>query len=127
MKNIRCNYLILLIFLICFNFVFSQEQKLNIEQDPKIDSLLQKKIQLDRERFNNTYFTIQLHYGDLVLAEEVLRRSKEKFPHIQVKLSFETPNYKVQAGRFKEKLEGLKTLDTLKSFFPSAFLLTRKD
>jgi len=43
MKNIRCNYLILLILLIGFNFVFSQEQKLNIEQDPKIDSLLQKK------------------------------------------------------------------------------------
>ena len=54
-------------------------------------------------------------------------RSKEKFPHIPVKLSFETPNYKVQAGRFKEKLNGLKTLDTLKSFFPSAFLITRKD
>ncbi len=127
MKNIRCNYLILLILLIGFNFVFSQEQKLNIEQDPKIDSLLQKKIQLDRERFNKTYFTLQLHYGDLVLAEEVLMRSKEKFPHTPVKLSFETPNYKVQAGRFKEKLNGLKTLDTLKSFFPSAFLLIRKD
>ena len=127
MKDIRCNYLILLIFLIYFNFVLSQEQKLNIKQDSKIDSLLQKKIELDSELFNKTYFTLQLYYGDLVLAEEVLMRSKKIFPHIPVKLSFETPNYKVQAGRFKEKLKGLKTLDTLKSFFPSVFLLTRKD
>jgi hypothetical protein len=44
-----------------------------------------------------------------------------------VELSFETPNYKVQAGRFKEKLIGLKTLDTVKRTFPSAFLLNRKE
>ena len=127
MKKVACKSLYLLFFLGINFFSHAQEGDINIKQDPKIDSLLQKKIQLDRERFNKTYFTLQLHYGDLVLAEEVLMRSKEKFPHIPVKLSFETPNYKVQAGRFKEKLNGLKTLDTLKSFFPSAFLLTRKD
>ncbi len=127
MKNIRCNHLILLIFLISFNSVLSQELKSNIKQDSKIGSLLQKKIELDSEDFSNTYFTLQLYYGDLVLAEEILDRFKKKFPHIPVELSFETPNYKVQAGRFKEKLKGLKTLDTLKNFFPSAFLLTRKN
>ena len=56
-----------------------------------------------------------------------MKKCKEKFPHIPVELSFETPNYKVQAGKFIEKLNGLKTLDTLKNFFPSAFLLSRKD
>jgi hypothetical protein len=89
--------------------------------------LLKKKIELDREEFRTTYFTLQLYYGDLNLAEEILEQCKEKFPHIPVELSFETPNYKVQAGRFNEKLKGLKTLDTLKYFFPSAFLLSRKD
>jgi hypothetical protein len=48
------------------------------------------------------------------------------YPNIPVELSFETPNYKVQAGRFKDKIVGLKTLDTVKKKFPSAFLLTRK-
>ena len=61
------------------------------------------------------------------IMKEILEQCKEKFPHIPVELSFETPNYKIQAGRFKEKLNGLKTLDTLKYFFPSAFLLSRKD
>lgn len=59
-------------------------------------------------------------------AKETLERSREMYPHIPVELSFETPNYKVQAGRFKDKIAGLKTLDTLKKDFPSAFLLTRK-
>ena len=126
MKNIRCNYLILLILLIGFNFVFSQEQKLNIEQDPKIDSLLNKKIELDRERYSKEYYTLQLYYGTLEKANEILDVSREKFPDITAELSFETPNYKVHAGRFKDKIKGLKTLDTLKRIFPSAFLLVKK-
>ena len=126
MRNIRWNFVILLLLLIDFTCVFSQEVNLNIKQDAKIDSLMQEKIKFDRERYKKTYYTLQLYYGNLTLAEEVLEKSKKKFPHIQVELSFETPNYKVQAGRFKEKLRGLKTLDTLKKTFPSAFLLTRK-
>ena len=127
MKYSICKVLILLTFLISFNFIYSQDEKLNVKQDSRIDSLLKKKIELDRERFRTTYFTLQLYYGDLNLAKEILKQCKEKFPHIPVELSFETPNYKIQAGRFKEKLNGLKTLDTLKYFFPSAFLLSRKD
>ena len=126
MRNIRWNFLILLLLFIDFTCVFSQEVNLTIKQDAKIDSLMQEKIKFDRERYKKTYYTLQLYYGNLTLAKEVLEKSKKKFPHIQVELSFETPNYKVQAGRFKEKLRGLKTLDTLKKTFPSAFLLTRK-
>ena len=126
MRNIRWNFVILLLLLIDFTCVFSQEVNLNIKQNAKIDSLMQEKIKFDRERYKKTYYTLQLYYGNLTLAEEVLEKSKKKFPHIQVELSFETPNYKVQAGRFKEKLRGLKTMDTLKKTFPSAFLLTRK-
>ena len=59
-------------------------------------------------------------------ANEILDVSREKFPNIAAELSFETPNYKVHAGRFKDKIKGLKTLDTLKRTFPSAFLLVKK-
>ena len=46
---------------------------------------------------------------------------------IPVEINFETPNYKVQAGYYKDKLIGIKTLDTVKKVFPSAFLLLKKD
>ena len=126
MKNFPWNHLFLLLFLFAAAPVFSQKEKINIKQDPKVDSLLQKKIELDRARFDNTYFTLQLYYGDVDTAKETLERFREMYPHIPVELSFETPNYKVQAGRFKDKLIGLKTLDTVKRNFPSAFLLTRR-
>ena len=118
--------LILLMFIFNFSLGLSQESKLNLKQNPKIDSLLKKKIYYDKERFENSYFTLQLYYGNLDFATEILNKSKEIFPHIPVEINFETPNYKVQAGYYKDKLVGIKTLDTVKKVFPSAFLLLKK-
>lgn len=114
-------------FIFNFSLGLSQESKLNLKQNPKIDSLLKKKIYYDKERFENSYFTLQLYYGNLDFATEILNKSKEIFPHIPVEINFETPNYKVQAGYYKDKLVGIKTLDTVKKVFPSAFLLLKKD
>ena len=119
--------LIFLMFIFNFSIGLSQESKLNLKQNPKIDSLLKKKIYYDKERFENSYFTLQLYYGNLDFATEILNKSKEIFPHIPVEINFETPNYKVQAGYYKDKLIGIKTLDTVKKVFPSAFLLLKKD
>ena len=127
MKNKLCKYLILLVFCLNHANIFSQDIKLNIKQNSKIDSLLKKKIELDRDQFKKTYFTLQLYYGDLTLAEEVLERSKETFPHIEVELSFETPNYKVQVGNYKDYYFGMSKLREIKSTYPSAFLLEIKN
>ena len=84
MKNFLWNYLILLLFLFTVAPVFSQRENINIKQDSKVDSLIQKKIELDRTRFDNTYFTLQLYYGDVDTAKETLERSREMYPHIPV-------------------------------------------
>ena len=126
MKNRTLNTLYLVLFCGISSVCFAQDSKVVIKQDPKLDSLLNQKIALDRERHANEYFTLQLYYGTLEVANETLEKATEAFPHIPMDLSFETPNYKVQAGKFKDKILGLKTLDTVKKVFPSAFLLTRK-
>jgi len=125
MKNNLSNTLFLLVFSIFSYSVFSQNPKINIKQNDKIDSLVKLKIALDRERYEKTYFTLQLYYGNLKSANEILEKCKAEFPHLPVDLSFETPNYKVQAGFFKDKLVSMKTLDTLKRVFPTAFLLKK--
>ena len=125
MENNLSNTLFLLVFFV-FNYsIFSQDAKINIKQNDKIDSLVKIKIALDRERYEKSYFTLQLYYGNLKSGNEILEKCKSEFPHLPVDLSFETPNYKVQAGYFKDKLVSLKTLDTLKKIFPSAFLLKK--
>ncbi|MGB1167614.1 MAG: hypothetical protein ACPG4P_04285 [Flavobacteriaceae bacterium] len=127
MKKSTWNPLFLVLFTLNGALSFGQATNLIVKQDPRIDSLLAIKIELDRARFANSYFTLQLYYGDLKTAEVLLDSAKNTYPHLPVELSFETPNYKVQAGRFKDKIRGLKTLDTVKRNFPSAFLLTRRE
>ena len=119
------------LFFLFFSLLFlsyssSQTQTLNIEQNAKLDSLLELKIKWDRENFENSYYTIQILYGSLQNAEDIEIRFKKIFPNIPTNLSFETPNYKVQSGRYKNKLYAQKTLDSIKPYFPSAFLLKRK-
>ena len=126
MKNIVYKYLYLLCFFGISNIMIAQEGAITIKQDLKIDSLLNKKIELDRKRFANEYFTLQLYYGNLSKAKEILEVVREKFSYIPAEINYDNPNYKVQAGRFKNKINGLKTLDTLKQIFPSAFLLKKK-
>jgi hypothetical protein len=127
MKKSTWNPLFLVLFTLNGALSFGQGTNLIVKQDPRIDSLLAIKIELDRARFANSYFTLQLYYGDLKTAEVLLDSAKNTYPHLPVELSFETPNYKVQAGRFEDKIRGLKTLDTVKRNFPSAFLLTRRE
>ncbi len=125
MINNLSNSLFLLMFFTFIRPVFSQNLKINIKQNDKIDSLLNKKIELDREIYETTYFTLQLYYGNLTTADEISNKCKSEFPNLPVNLSFETPNYKVQAGYYKDKLIGLKTLDTVRKVFPDAFLLKK--
>ena len=126
MKKIVYKYLYLLCFFGISSIMIAQEGTITIKQDLKIDSLLNKKIELDRKRFANEYFTLQLYYGNLSQAKEILEVVREKFSDIPAEINYDNPNYKVQAGRFKNKINGLKTLDTLKRIFPSAFLLKKK-
>jgi hypothetical protein len=126
MKKIVPKYLYLLCFFGISNVMIAQEGTITIKQNLKIDSLLNKKIELDRKRFTNEYFTLQLYYGNLSQAKRILEVVREKFSDIPAEINYDNPNYKVQAGRFKNKINGLKTLDTLKRIFPSAFLLKKK-
>ena len=125
MINNLSESLFLLIFLIFTQSVFSQNLIINIKQNDKVDRLLNEKIKLDREIYEKTYFTLQLYYGNLTTADEISNKCKSEFPNLPVNLSFETPNYKVQAGFYKDKLIGLKTLDTVRKVFPDAFLLKK--
>ena len=126
MRKTWSKSLFLLLFILYPIYSFGQEGNVIVRQNPVIDSLMQIKLANDRMTYNNQYYTIQLFYGKYSKAQEKISSFKEIFPDVIVKLSFETPNYKVQAGRYKEKLIASRQLEKIKNKFPSAFLLTKK-
>ncbi len=104
----------------------AQSPSLKIQQDSTISRLMATKKEIDTENFSSKFYTIQLFYGENKQAEELYETLKKDFPDWEVDLSFETPNYKVQVGRFKNYYSGLNKLEEIKKVYPAAFLLELK-
>ena len=105
----------------------AQLASVKVEQDSTITKLMATKIEIDFEDYSSTFYTIQLFYGDNKLAQELFENFKQSFPDWEITLSFETPNYKVQVGRFKDYYFGQKKLKEIKKVYPEAFLLKIKN
>lgn len=105
----------------------AQLATVKIEQDSTITKMMATKIEIDTENYSSKFYTIQLFYGDNKRAQELFENFKQSFPDWEAELSFETPNYKVQVGRFKNYYFGLNKLKEIKRVYPAAFLLEIKD
>lgn len=115
------------ILLLCIPKLNAQLASVKVEQDSTITKLMATKIEIDFEDYSSTFYTIQLFYGDNKLAQELFENFKQSFPDWEITLSFETPNYKVQVGRFKDYYFGQKKLKEIKKVYPEAFLLKIKN
>ena len=107
--------------------MMAQETLVKVEQDELIKKLMTLKKEVDSEAYASQFFTIQLYYGKYEVAERIITAFKEIYPEWDADLSFETPNYKVQVGRFKQYYNGLNKLNEIKKAYPGAFLLTLKN
>ena len=103
--------------------VFGQDTLVQINQDSKIEQLVAIKKALDSERYNAQYFAIQLYYGNYTAAKNIAQEFSEKFEEIETSLVFETPNYKVRVGRFKDINKANILLEEIKEIYLGAFLL----
>jgi hypothetical protein len=121
------NRLILAFSLINCALTYAQSENLIVIEDSLISKLMSVKKEIDRDSYESQFFTIQLYYGNFIEAEKVFEKFKENFPEWKAELSFETPNYKVQVGNYKDYYFGMSKLREIKSTYPSAFLLEIKN
>ena len=103
--------------------IFGQDTLIQINQDSKIEQLVTIKKVLDSEHYNAQYFAIQLYYGNYTAAKNIAQEFSEKFEEIETSLVFETPNYKVRVGRFKDINKANMLLEEIKKIYLGAFLL----
>lgn len=103
--------------------VFAQEKTSTIETSEAVKMLIEQKKTLNKQIFNAQYYAIQLYYGNNTAAERILTAFNEAHPDWEAELSFETPNYKVRVGRFKDLNVANQKLEEIRKEYPSAFLL----
>jgi len=112
--------------LLSFTFIFfsfSQNKKLNIEQSKKITKALEIKKEINRKLYNANIYTIQLYYGNVEAAKEIKKEFDLNYPEWFSEMIFETPNYKIRVGRFKNAINAEIKLREIKHSYPAAFLL----
>lgn len=123
------NKITLLLTLFFFGFIgISQAQNgyVSIEQDAKIDKLMQIKKEVNKTTDNGDYYRIQLFFGTFEEAQKIEMKAKADFISWPIKLEFGEPNYKVMAGKFKTRLEADKNLIEVRKKYSQALLLKPK-
>ena len=91
------------------------------------DTLTNKFYNLKKEYskrvFESTFYTIQIYYGGLEEADSILEDFKENYQEIKSNLIFETPNYKVRIGEYKDINIASQKLEEILRIYPSSFII----
>ncbi len=105
------------------SFGYSQSATVTVHQDSKITELLDLKKDLEKENKLTDGYTIQLYYGELNQANQILRKYKGNYGSWPGSIEYETPNYKVWVGNYSTRLDAERALMEIQSNFPAAFIL----
>ncbi len=111
-----------LFFFIFFN-LFSQNLDKKINNNAKFLKLIELSKNANNEYFKSDYFSIQVFSGTYKKADSIMNFMKEKYTNDSIYFFFETPNYKVQIGKYKSKIEAQRYLREISKVFKSAFIL----
>jgi len=106
---------------VCFSY--SQNASITINANEKISELLILKKKLETKNKLSDGYTIQLYYGDLEVANKIIREYQKYFDSWPAYIKYETPNYKVWIGNFNSRLEADRARIEIRNKYPSAFIL----
>jgi hypothetical protein len=102
---------------------FAQTGTVTVNQDKTIGELLEFK----KDIRTNTIYKIQIFQSTQPkLAEEALEAFRLKYQEWPTSIEFNTPNYKVWVGVFKDKLEADRALASIKKDYMYAFIFEPK-
>jgi len=120
---------ILLVFIgVCLFSISVNGQENSIRYN---DTLTKKFYNLKKEYskrvFESTFYTIQIYYGGLEDADSILENFRENYQEIKSNLIFETPNYKVRIGEYKDINIASQKLEEIRRIYPSSFIIKLSD
>ena len=114
----------LLIFLIP-TLLMGQESEgdLRVETPAGVDELVAQKIAFNKEQNSYPGYKIQIYYGSEKECYEIKDEFTALFPDIPTSIIFSTPQWKLQVGEYRTRLEADKSIQSIKKEYPSAIVL----
>jgi len=108
--------------LLSFFKALSQDQNVNYK-DSLTKKLFDIKKDFSKRIFQSTYYTIQIYNGNLEEADSIYNEFIENNSEIKSNLIFETPNYKVRIGNYKDINIASQNLEKIRKIYPGSFII----
>ena len=127
-KNYICKMKGLIFFTICLfsSSIIAQNNENITLNDSRIDSLISTQIKLNISKRGVDGYRVQIHHNKSQSREEsekVRARFSLDFPHLKTYLEYKSPNYKIQAGNFLNKLDAFKVLKEISRKYKGAYIV----
>lgn len=122
MRFLLQNRVFLILIISVFFTQFSKGQT-TINTDPKFEQLLNEKRKINQSITTTDKYKIQIFYGESNQAKKILNEFRNHHENIDGTIIFSSPNYKVQVGNFKNKIDAERVrLEILKKY-PEALVV----
>ena len=105
---------------------FCQEAEIEMGSSEVFNKLLNLHKIASEEKHNIDYYSVQIYNGNYKDADSIYNFSQKLFISDSIFIFYETPNYKVQVGKFWDKMKAQKKLREIQKKFKSAFILKPK-
>ena len=105
---------------------------ITVKKDPRVDMLIKKQIEINEvaTRDMRSYvsgFRIQvMSSNNRTKALEAKAKLYQDFPELKSYLLYQSPNYRLRVGNFKDRNEAELYLDSIKGSFPGVFVVPDK-
>ena len=108
------------------NSLYSQENSIRYN-DTLTSKFYELKKDYSKRVYESTFYTIQIYYGGLEEADSILEDFRENYQEVKSNLIFETPNYKVRIGVYKDINIASQKLEEIRRIYPSSFIIKLSD
>ena len=114
------------ILLLISTLSFCQNNNIEISKSKVFKNLMNLHKIASEEKHNIDYYSVQIYNGNYKDADSIYNFCQNVFVSDSIFIFYETPNYKVQVGKFWDKMKAQKKLREIQKKFKSAFILKPK-
>ncbi len=122
----KFKFFITLAIIACWQYNLEAQTKdgtVRIESSAHIDQMLAQKKSYNKSLEKFQGFKIQIYYGSEKECYEVKEEFTSLFPEIATSIIFSTPQWKLQIGNYRTRLEADHSMVNIKKEYPAAIVL----
>jgi hypothetical protein len=122
----RKNVIITSVILMMQVIVWGQEKPgdLRVESSARINELVAQKKEYNKKVNSYPGYKIQIYYGSEKECYEIRDEFSTLFPKIPASIIFSTPQWKLQVGNYRTRLEADRSMLDIKKEYPAAIVLS---